>query len=53
MLYIMHVKQCIKMNIKGKYILKPYVQKRFQTQCSESTLIDEKILLPSDISKRM
>jgi hypothetical protein len=41
------------MNVRRRYILKPYVQKRFQQLCSAATPIEEKTLFPNDITRRM
>jgi hypothetical protein len=34
------------MNVRRRYILKPYMQKRFQQLCSAATPIEEKTLFP-------
>ena len=41
------------LNVRRRYILRPYVHKRFQQLCSASTPIEEKTLFPNDVTKRM
>lgn len=38
-------------NVRRRYILRPYVHKKFQQLCSASTPIEEKTLFPSDVTK--
>lgn len=40
-------------NVRRRYILRPYVHKKFQQLCSASTPIEDKTLFPSDVTKRM
>lgn len=40
-------------NVRRRYVLRPYVHKKFQKLCSDSTPIEEKTLFPSDVTKRM
>jgi hypothetical protein len=40
-------------NARRRYILRPYVHKKFQQLCSAATPIEEKTLFPSNVTKRM
>lgn len=37
------------LNERRRFILRPYVQKKFQKLCAATTPIEEKTLFPSDI----
>lgn len=41
------------LNVRRRFILRPFVQKKFQQLCAATTPIEEKTLFPSDITKRM
>lgn len=41
------------LNVRRRFILRPFVHKRFQQLCAATTPIEEKTLFPSDITKRM
>lgn len=41
------------LDMRSRFILRPFVQKKFQQLCAATTPIEEKTLFPSDITKRM
>lgn len=41
------------LNVRRRFISRPFVQKKFQQLCAATTPIEEKTLYPSDITKRM
>lgn len=41
------------LNVRRRFILRPYVQKKIQQLFAATTPIEEKTLFPSDITKRM
>ena len=40
-------------NVRRRFLLRPYVHKKFQQLCAAITPIEENTLFPSDITKRM
>lgn len=41
------------LNVRRRFISRPFVQKKFQQLCAATTPIEEKTLYPSDITKKM
>lgn len=40
-------------NVKRRYILRPFVSKKFQPLCAASTQIEETTLFPTDVTKKI